>query len=293
VTSTSRLSRIAATLAGCTALLAAAPTLAEPALWKVRGPHATVYLFGTVHTLRADTVWRSPKIDTAFGASKTLYEELSNTGEQSALQPLVAKYGLDPGHPLSGKLGEAGKAKLVAVAAKLGAPVEQLDALRPWMAAVGLSTLSVAKAGYDPNSAVDLKLKAAATEQGKSVAGFETMEQQIRGLADLPEPVQVQFLLSTLDEADRGSGLLDQVVAAWTAGDLDRLQLLTTDAVKLKYPEFYQRLFVERNRGFATQVEGLLKGEGVYFVAIGAGHLVGPDSVQADLAKAGVTVIRQ
>jgi uncharacterized protein YbaP (TraB family) len=31
---------------------------AEPALWKVQGPKATIYLFGTVHVLKPDVVWR-------------------------------------------------------------------------------------------------------------------------------------------------------------------------------------------------------------------------------------------
>lgn len=273
--------------------LAAAPSAyAQPAIWKVQGPHATVYLFGTVHTLRAGTVWRSPKIDSAFNASKALYEELENTGDQAAMQPLVAKYGLDPSHTLSSRLDAAGSAELTRVANKLGAPVSQLDMLRPWMASIGLSTLSQVKAGFDPNSAVELELKTMAAEQGKTVAGFETMEQQIRGLADLPEPVQIQMLMATLDEADKGGTLLDQVVAAWVAGDLGHLETLTIGTAKRRYPQGYARLFVERNRGFANSIETLLKGDGVYFVAIGAGHLLGTDSVQADLARDGFTPSR-
>jgi uncharacterized protein len=283
----------AAALTAGVVLGAALPAAAEPALWKLEGAHATVYLFGTVHTLRPQTNWRSPKVDAAFSASKTLYEELENTGDQSALQALVAQYGLDPSHPLSGKLDAGSKAKLDAVASKLGAPVAQLDTLRPWTVTLVISSLSTAKAGFDPNDAVDLKLKALASEQGKAVAGFETMEQQIRGLADLPEPVQIQMLLAALDEADKGAPLLDQVVAAWTAGDLDRLEVLTIQNAKRNYPEAYARLFVDRNQRFAAQIETLLKGDGVYFVAIGAGHLVGPDSVQADLSKDGVAAIRQ
>ena len=38
----------------------------EPALWVVKGPHATVYLFGTVHALDKEHSWRSAKIDAAI-----------------------------------------------------------------------------------------------------------------------------------------------------------------------------------------------------------------------------------
>jgi uncharacterized protein YbaP (TraB family) len=287
-----RLSRLTVALIGGLTLLAASPAAAEPALWKVRGPHATIYLFGTIHTLHADTAWHSQKLDAAFRSSGTLYEELPNIDDQSIYPPLIAKYGLDPTHSLSGKLGPAGQARLAAVAAVLGAPVAQLQPLRPWFAAVQLSTLKLVRAGYDPNAGVDLKLKALAAAQGKAVAGFETAEQGFRTLADLPEPLELQFLLSTLDEADQGSASLDRIVAAWSAGDVARLQVLIGGSLALKYPELYRRIFTDRNRAFATRIEALLKGEGVYFVAIGAGHLAGPDSVQADLARDGIIVSR-
>ena len=43
-------------------VLLAAPALAEPALWVARGPHATVYLLGSIHALRPGTEWESPAI---------------------------------------------------------------------------------------------------------------------------------------------------------------------------------------------------------------------------------------
>jgi uncharacterized protein YbaP (TraB family) len=50
---------------------------------------------------------------------------------------------------------------------------------------------------------------------------------------------------------------------------------------------------VKRNQAFTTQIETLLKGDGVTFVAIGAGHLVGKDGVGAMLEKQGFKVTRE
>ncbi|HEX5257144.1 MAG TPA: TraB/GumN family protein [Sphingomicrobium sp.] len=280
---------------GAAFILAAAGTAApaEPALWKVKGAHATVYLFGTIHTLHADTKWHSPKIDRAFGSAGTLYEEVENVDDPSVLQPLIAKYGLDPAHPLSGHLDDSGKSKLSAVAAKLGAPEDQLEKLRPWFAATQLSILPLIRAGYDPKAGVDVRLRSMAVAQGKKVRGFETLQQEMQILSGLPEPLQVQFLLSTLDDADKGAALFDDVVAAWSKGDVTQLQTLLNKSTKLKYAEIYQKLFVERNRAFAKDIAALLKGRGTSFVAIGAGHLAGPDSVQKQLAHAGYTIVRE
>lgn len=283
----------AATLGGAAALALALPAMAEPALWKVQSAHATVYLFGTVHVLKPTTVWRSPKIEAALNAAGTLWEEVPNADDAAAVQPLVMKYGLDPTHALSDKLDDAGKAKLATVAASYGLQTAQLEPLRPWMAALTLSILPVVKAGYDPKSGVDNLLKAEAVTNGKSVQGFETLEQQVRYFADLPEKLEVDYLLDTLDDASKGTGLLDQMVDAWAAGDTAKLEALLNSDLKHEYPQLYKLLLADRNQHFADRIEELLKGDGVYFVAVGAAHLTGPDSVQADLARHGVKAVRQ
>lgn len=290
----SHVSRLATGLAAALAAgLLASSAQAEPALWKVQGPHATVYLFGTVHVLKKTTVWRSPKIDAAFSASKTLWEEIKDGDDQSAMQPLVMKYGLDQAHPLSTKLDAKGQAKLAAVEAMVGAPAAQMEPLRPWMAALTLDVLPLLKAGYDPNSGVDTILKGEAKAAGKPLEAFEGMEQQIRFFADLPQKEEVDYLLSTLDDADKGASQIEKLIDAWASGDLDKLEALLNADMRDKYPSLYQKLLVQRNKAFAKQIETLLQGQGVTFVAVGAGHLVGPDSVQADLAKDGVKAVRQ
>jgi uncharacterized protein YbaP (TraB family) len=285
--------------AGASAVLALAVlasafhAAAEPALWKVQGPHATVYLFGTVHVLKPNTQWRSSKIEAAFKSSGVLWEEVKDSDDPTVVQPLVFKYGFDPAKTLSSKLDDTGKAKLLAAETSLSLQPAQLEPLRPWMAGMTLSILPVLKAGYDPKSGVDLALKAMAAQQGKPLMAFETMEQQVRFFADLPQPLEVEYLLSTLDDASKGTGELDEMVAAWDAGDTGKLEQILNSDIKDKYPDLYRILLKKRNQAFADQIETLLKGEGVAFVAVGAGHLVGPDSVQADLAKDGFKAVRQ
>lgn len=285
--------RLAVGVAACATLALALPAAAEPALWKVQGPHATIYLFGTVHVLKPTVQWRTPKIDAAFKSANVLYEEIKDGDDQGAMQGLVAKYGLDPDHPISTKLTEGGQAKLAATEASLGLQPAQIEPLRPWMAALMISVVPVIKAGYDPKSGVDNVLKADATAQGKPLEAFETLGQQVGLFANLPQPLEVQFLLSTVDDAAKGTSLLDQLVDAWAAGDTKKLEVLLNGDLKDDYPELYRIVLKDRNQRFADKIETLLKGEGTIFVAVGAAHLVGPDSVQADLARHGITAARQ
>jgi hypothetical protein len=65
-----------------------------------------------------------------------------------------------------------------------------------------------------------------------------------------------------------------------------------TEDDRLENPELYDRLMTRRNQDFARQIKAKLAGKGVSFVAVGAGHLAGPDSVQVQLKKLGVKAKR-
>lgn len=273
-------------------LVLVVPAAAEPALWKVQGPHATVYLFGTVHVLKSTTQWRTPKFDAAFASAGSLWEEVPNADDAAAVQPLILRLGLDPAHPLSAQLDDAGRAKLSAFESAYGLPPAQIDAFRPWLAAITFSVIPVMKSGYDPKSGVDSVLRTMARSQGKSLMGFETSEQQMHYLADLPQQQQLDYLLFVLGSSDKASEQLGKLVDVWAAGDTAKLEGVLNGELFTRYPNLYQTLVAQRNRDFAGKIEQLLKGDGVTFVAVGAGHLVGPDSVQAYLAKDGIQATR-
>jgi uncharacterized protein YbaP (TraB family) len=271
--------------------VAAFPAAADPALWVVRDEDSTIYLLGTVHVLRPDTVWRTPAIDKALAEADELWIEVE-ADDPAAMQPLVARYGLDPANPLSSKLTPEQKARLDAAAAGMGASGAALEPLRPWLAGLTLSVGPLVKAGYDPASGVETKLKAAARAAGKPIRTLETLEQQIGFFADLPPAVELAFLLSALDEIDTGPATLDALVAAWSAGDQEALNALMVSEMAADYPELYQALLVDRNKDWAGQIQTLLAGKGVTVIAVGAAHLVGDDSVQVQLLARDIAVER-
>jgi uncharacterized protein YbaP (TraB family) len=47
---------------------------------------------------------------------------------------------------------------------------------------------------------------------------------------------------------------------------------------------------VQRNQTWAGKIIAMLQQPGTIFIAVGAGHLAGPDSVQAQLQSRGITV---
>jgi len=101
------------------------------------------------------------------------------------------------------------------------------------------------------------------------------------------------FLVSELDDYDSAVDKFKQMLAAWSAGDVDALDKLNNAEFRDKYPDLFQTLVVKRNQSFTAQIQDLLKGDGVSFVAIGAGHLVGKEGVPALLEKQGYKVTRE
>lgn len=272
--------------------MGASPVLAEPALWAIKDKDSTIYLFGTVHVLKPTTPWRSPKIDKAFRDADDVVMEIEQPEDPATTRALMLKYGVDPAAPLSTKLKPESYAKLQAAAQGMGFPPQALEPMRPWLAALTVSLTPLLKAGYDPESGVEKLLTAQAKAAGKPIAAFETMEQQVRFFADMTPTQETQLLESTLDEIDEGPAKIDALVAAWAAGDQDELKRQMVDEMQTDYPDVYKLLLVDRNRDWANQLKTRLAGSGVSFVAVGAGHLAGPDSLQAQLAKLGIKAER-
>ena len=158
-----------------------------PALWVIRDADSTLYLFGTVHVLRPTTAWGSDRVDAAFASASQLILEVSNPDDQAAAMPLIQQYGISPETPLSSLLTADELAALDVAARSMGLTAAQMDPFRPWLAALTLSVAPLTRAGYDPQSGVDLLLKARAEAAGVPVSGFETIDEQLGILAGFPE----------------------------------------------------------------------------------------------------------
>jgi len=273
----------------------AGPAAAEPALWAIKDGRSTIYLFGTFHLLDPAMHWQSPKIKKAFGASADLWLELTD-GDDPSTQQLIASLGLDAAHPLSSKLSPEDLARLdsSAKAVGIGAGEKQLEPMRPWMAAMSLALVSIKQAGFDPQKGADHILKGEAVAAGKPLRAFETMPQQLHLFADLPPALELEILQSSVDEAAEIPAKAKDMAKAWLGGDVPAIAKLFAEMDDPKYRAVYQVLIIDRNQAWATKLAERLKtGSGTSFVAVGAGHLAGPDSLIVALAQRGIKVERQ
>ncbi|QPQ54092.1 TraB/GumN family protein [Allosphingosinicella flava] len=266
------------------------PALSAPALWSVSDSDSTIYMFGTSHGVRPDAQWQTPALVAAIAASNTLWLEIKELNP-SAAAPLVQSLGLDTAKPLSSKLSPDTNEKLKAFVTQNGLPAAQIEMMKPWLAAATVGRVAGAKAGLDFKAGADLIIKDKAEAEGDKIDGFDSVEQQVRYLADLPETDQIAFLESALDRAADNKAVM-VVADAWEKGDVETIDTLLNKEVKSKSKLLYDRLIVQRNRRYADSIKALLNGAETHFVAIGAAHLVGADSIQNMLAGSGITIKR-
>jgi uncharacterized protein YbaP (TraB family) len=265
----------------------------HPALWCVKGPHATVYLFGSVHVLNKDRAWRTPQLDAAVASSQTLWLEVMGADDPKVAQPIIMELGIDAAHPLSTKLSKEQLAKLDTEAKSFNMSEAMMEPMRPWLASITVGLAPIMQAGVDTNSGVESILTAEFNKNKRTVQGFETVSQQFHFFADLPAKTELDYLNLSIDDFAKGPELFKQLVDAWYKGDQEGLDHLFDDEWRAKYPEIYQVLIAKRNLYFAQRIEKLIKGEGTSFVAIGAGHYVGSEGIIALLAKDGFKAERQ
>lgn len=287
-----RFRRLGARMLVAVALLFPAGAIAHPALWVVRDADTTIYLFGTVHLLPGNTPWHYPALDQALASSGALVVEITDDSPAN-ITALVLRLGMDPAHPLSSLLSAGDYHRLERAARLAGLPgMGALDAMRPWLAALTIAMAPLAKAGLDPQQGVDHLLRDEMTGAGKPVRALETAEEQIRFLADMPSALQLDMLRQTLHETDASKLEFKELVEAWDKGDVEAIAQLENGLMKRETPALYQRLLVTRNATWAGKIRAMLDTPGTVFIAVGAAHLAGPDSVQAQLHKLGVDATR-
>jgi uncharacterized protein YbaP (TraB family) len=276
--------------------LLASPALAEPAIWEVHSGTAKVYLFGTMHILPTKVDWFGPKVAPAFAASGLLMEEADVGLSNPAIAQTIMAKAISPDMDIWTKLSASAAAKFRKQLLKCHLPDSVVAHFRPWFASM-LPTLCplIENAGAGgvsvENSSPEAALLAKAKQAGKSEAFFETAEQQMGYLAGAPEAVQIKELESAIDDGDNGGDDFKGMEASWQAGDVASIAKLVA-GMRDKGAAFYELIFTQRNQRFAARIAALLHGKQTVFVAIGAGHLAGPDSVQAQLAKLGVVAKR-
>lgn len=271
------------------AAAAPAPKQLKPALWKVADADTTIYLFGTIHALPKGLVWLDGPVGKALDSSGELITEIPEV-PAAEQQTTVMALGLLKGETLRSLLPDADRVAYEALLAKLKIPAEALDPMEPWLAGITLGVLPYKIAGYGPEDGVEAVLRKAALAKGTKLGALETVEYQLGLFDQLPRETQIKFLGEAVRDFDKSFAIIGTMTDEWGAGDPEGLGKLINE--NMDDPELAETLLYQRNRNWASWIAKRLDQPGTVFIAVGAGHLAGVQSVQDLLKAQGLTTTR-
>jgi uncharacterized protein YbaP (TraB family) len=272
-------------------------------LWEVRGEALnergiTVHLFGTMHVGKPEFYpLPAPVEENLRGAEHVVFEvDPRSASEPKAVAELQKRSQLRPGQHLYQLLSADTLVVLQAVLQEQNLAVDSMRRLKPWMISLLLGDLQSKALGFQAAWGLEsyfMKERAPDSD----VLQLESLRQQVDMLEKLDPEV---FLGYSLHEFRESASEIEALAQAWRCGDHATLEaLLFSDLSAPNLSEMqreglmglHEKLFTERNEVMADGIEKLIAtGSDDYFVAVGAGHLLGADSVVALLRQRGYTV---
>lgn len=264
----------------------APPTGQKALLWKIEDQRAKPsHLFGTAHLedprilnlppVVKDTLKRSRSFTT-----EVLFDEINPQDFSTAMI-------FTDGRSLEGVAGKELSDRAAELLKARGMPKRITTLMKPWAAAVTLSTPK-------PETGVflDMSLYLTAKNQGKAVYGLETVEEQFSALDDIPMADQVYLLRASVQNYPRIPAMVEKMIERYLARDLPGLLSLARKygpKDKRIVDAFMKKLIDDRNQRMVERMLPRLK-EGGAFIAIGALHLPGKNGVLQILKERGYRV---
>lgn len=267
-------------------------------LWEVARPDGAggvAHLLGTVH-LSEDELHFDPAVARALDASDTLVLEIAPQDMEPASLVAVA---VEKGHFRDGRTLDRVVAPetwqaLERRVAGFGLEADDFRPMEPWYALLTLQMLALQREGYDVAKGVETQLAADAEESGRPMQGLETPAEQLAVLDELPFALQERQLREFLAEDGVEDADLSVLLDAWRKGDDARLEreLFAELERDPSLTPYYERFFFQRNDRMARGIAERVDAGGRWFVAVGAGHVVGARGIPSLLSQQGYTVRR-
>ena len=263
--------------------------------WRVDSDQATVYLLGSIHFANESFYPLRKEIEQAFDVSDALVVEvdINSTESMQRFQYLMQTEGYYSGNEtLKDHLSEKTYQQLQAYLKEAGIPASLVEKQKPGIVVLTLASIQAQQSGLKPEQGIDLhflnKIK-----NDKKILALETMDEQLRIFLDIEDAdllLQDSFYsLEMLEEE------MQALINAWKQGDEKAMyKLLFEDLLNENSAiiSLYESLYFQRNIKMTASIKKYLKQKGIYFVVVGAGHLLGDKGIVRLLENAGYRVNR-
>lgn len=279
-------------------LLFSALLNAKSILYKVTSNSSTVYVLGSIHLAKPELYPLDKAIEKAYAASDALVVELDPGSPHSlqVIQDVMMTEGMyPPGKSLKSELTPRTYKMLEAYMQQTGLSLEIMQPMRPWTVMLQLSVMEMLRLGYSPELGIDNHFLLQAKHDKKRVLEIESAEEQMALLSKNDKAFQDLMLRYTLESMHEMEPLLEKMFTSWKEGDAATLATVVDSSLVVdpRLTQIYDLLITQRNYKMTATIESYLTTNKVYFVVVGAGHVVGDKGIIALLQKAGYVIKQQ
>ena len=271
---------------------AAASADADPAIWRVNGPHATVYIVGSTPAAPTDGKWKTPALQQAATSAQEIWfvTPFGLPGPITAVRMLTTmttKGYLPDDQRLAPKLSADGRARLGRLEARYGLNSDKLDRMTPWNADITVALAARRRDGTMQGVPVERYIMALAPNAPKRA--FDNLENDLKLLITTPEPDQTYDFEEAM-RRDEDPSLNQRYGEAWAAGDQAWIEREREQRLQAHAPATYRLLQVEPRQRWAGQIAKLSQGSKTVVVVLDAANLVGQNGLPTLLRRKGLQV---
>ncbi|MBI2566484.1 MAG: TraB/GumN family protein [Candidatus Schekmanbacteria bacterium] len=262
--------------------------------WKLRSETATLYLLGSIHFASASMFPLDSVIEKAYAESDVLVVEANVLKyDQAAMQQMITFHAVATDQRrLSERLGDPDLYRRLQVAcAEYNVDLELMQRMEIWFVAISLAAQAIQQLGYSPEHGIDMYFLRRAIAE-KDIAEVEGMDEQMRLFDFLPRAQQLLLLDYTLRDLGSLPVELPLLISAWETGNVASIEQSVFRQLREAPPlqPIFEVVFKKRNQSMADRIRRLMLKSHTYFAVVGAGHLVGADSLLELLTRKGYQV---
>lgn len=271
-------------------------------LYKVEGNGlaAPSYIFGTHHRVPLSILDSIPSWKSAFEGSEQVVGEVDLSGGQMSVAMRMQPYMMAPvDSTLSKILSKEDYARASCEFKKIVPDnmldLSTLDMLKP-QSISALVTKVIYDKDFNPQESqqqLDSYFQTLARENGKTIVGLETVEQQAELLfCTRPIKDQAESLLEILDNPEELAEEAAKLTDSYMKQDLRALLEISEKEKENdeSAKNFFHLVLDKRNADWISKLPGIMA-EAPSFIAVGALHLAGDKGIVEGLRGKGFTVI--
>ena len=256
-------------------------------LWKIEGPGIPKgsYLFGTMHMIEKEYFIFPDKLEKIVKKTEQLVMELPGLPNQKEAMKYVL---LEEGTFFDYFTPE--QTDSILIWAKKEFKMEEaafratMSKMKPFVVVQMATQIHF----MGKTESYEMKLEEIAKTNKLSIAGLETIEQQMAFFDDLTKEQQAEMVMEGIRDSEKSIETMKEMEVLYQGQNVDSLYLMIQDeggVISAESADFLDN----RNVAWVPQIKEMIANKRC-FIAVGAGHLGGPNGVIRLLEKEGYTL---